>query len=151
MDDQHAYPTPRVLLAFIAAPSLTGLLLVLAELVHSLMGASALTNALGYFGLAVVMMIGALMFYGIPAVLVGLTCVVLRLQRTWRAGSLVVSLAALLSQGWAEFMASQTISGELFLTLPGLGRLTSAALGAGASLVVVWWVLPKPRSEGLGG
>lgn len=139
------YPTARVMFAFIATPSLAGVVLAFCALVQGFVIGKPI-GWVTYFGLTMVLMMGGLMFYGIPALLAGLTCVLLRLQRSWRAAVLVMLVAAVLCQGWAELMASQMISGRVFLSLPGVDRFASAALGAIGGLLIVWRVLPRADS-----
>lgn len=143
MSEVGSYPAVRVILGFTAAPSLAGLAVVMGDLLGTALTGRPLQDLMYYYGFSLLFMAGALMFYGLPALSIGVGCVVLRVRRSVRGVAGVTLLASALCHGWALLLASQMGLPLTIPMLPGLGAATPMVLAGCSALLMGLWVLPK--------
>lgn len=139
----RCYPAARVIVGFSAAPSLTGVLLVLSDMAFALLTGRALETAPTYIGLVLLAVGFGFLFYGLPAAMIGVFCVLSRFSRKVGVLAGLMLLAAAVGYGWGLLIASLMDYDRVIPTLPGLGSASPAILAACSVLLMGLLVLPK--------
>jgi len=139
---ERDYPTRRVVLGFVCAPSLTGLAAVLGGLLSALLTGRPTEAVAIYCSLAMLLMLGGLVTYGLPGLFIGGVCAAMRLHRSPWVVAAVAVLAGAVCQGWAELFASRSLDRTLVPTLPVLGAASPFVVGACVALVAALLLLP---------
>lgn len=137
------YPTRRVLLGFLAAPSVTGLAVVICGLLVDAVTGGSFEKASVYYGFAMLLVLGGLVTYGLPGLFIGGVCAAMRLHRSPLTLMGVGLLAGVVCQGWAELFASRSLERTIVPTLPLLGEASPFVVGVGVAVVVALLVLPR--------
>ncbi|WP_164461324.1 hypothetical protein [Alcaligenes faecalis] len=126
------YPRWRVFLSFLLCPVLAGPFIgVWLALSGSQPGDEAWVVLVGSMAGALLAALNALVFYGVPALLLALLYSVVKPRKTWRSVLLITLLGALIALLWNMFV------------FPGLKDWASALLGGGTSLFMSLWALPE--------
>ncbi|HBJ67928.1 hypothetical protein [Alcaligenes phenolicus] len=126
------YPRWRVFLSFLLCPVLAGPFIgVWLALSGSQPGDEAWVVLVGSMAGALLAALNALVFYGVPALLLALLYSVVKPTKTGLSVLLITILGALTALFWNMFV------------FPGLKDWASALLGGGTSLFMALWALPK--------
>lgn len=126
------YPRRRVFLSFLLCPVLAGPFIgVWLALSGSQTGDEVWVVLVGSMAGALLAALNALVFYGVPALLLALLYSVVQPTKTGLSVLLITLLGALTALFWNMFV------------FPGLKDWVSALLGGGTSLFMTLWALPE--------
>ena len=126
------YPRWRVFLSFLLCPVLAGPFIgVWLALSGSQPGDEAWVVLVGSMAGGLLAALNALVFYGVPALLLALLYSVVKPTKTGLSVLLITLLGALTALFWNMFV------------FPGLKDWASALLGGGTSLFMSLWALPE--------
>lgn len=126
------YPRRRVFLSFLLCPVLAGPFIgVWLALSGSQTGDEVWVVLVGSMAGALLAALNALVFYGVPALLLALLYSVVQPTKTGLSVLLITLLGALTALFWNMFV------------FPGLKDWVSALLGGGTSLFMTLWGLPE--------
>ncbi|MEJ5863619.1 hypothetical protein [Pseudomonas farsensis] len=146
MTCKTGYPRGKVITGFVFSPALMGLALVLGDLVASLVTTGTTEEPSFYFNFGTLFMLFGLLYYGLPAGLIGVMCVVLRLRRTLAALAGLSLVGAAVGYGWDQLLRILIDTDRAIPTLPVLEHATPTVLAAGVSLVMGFLLLPRKPS-----
>lgn len=142
MASAGSYPKARVILGFVVAPALTGLTIVLCDLLFTLVSAGPLREGEFYYTFGLLFMVFGLLYYGLPAGLIGVACAVLQLRRTLCVLFGLALTGAIVGNLWGQLLASLIDTDKAIPTLPVLASATPTVLGACAALTMALLLLP---------
>lgn len=141
------YPRWRVFFGFLLCPSIAGLGLAVFLLVESVLFQSKSIGSLyAHLGLLFLLTIGPLLFYGVPAALLGVLCSFLGLYKGWRSCVFAFVAGGVFARVWGVIIDTMSRHDEGFPYIPGLDEYTLALLAGFSSFFVSIVVLPQ-KSE----
>lgn len=142
MSEQQAYPYRRVIIGFTLCPAMVSATMLVGLFEHIFLHPSPLHPWWVYLVVMLPVAGVALVFYGVPALLLALLYAAVRPYKSLSAYILVFLAGGLGAHLWGP-LVNYLNPGQTFLTFPGLGPYGPFLLGATTSLVMAYLVLPK--------
>jgi hypothetical protein len=153
MSECQAYPCRRVIIGFTLCPALVSVFMVLGDISNSIfLQGYSLPGWEAYPVFMLVVSAVALMFYGVPALMLALLYAAVRPYKSFGAYVFVFLSGGLGAHLWGlliNYLNSH--STQDFPGLPGLGPYGIFFLAATTSLVMAYIVLPNQAKDGSNG